>query len=59
MVVTPCGADQATLMASCWMDNPIDHDRLLLKHQLRSPFGCKNNITIACGMLSTAAIDVK
>ncbi len=33
MVVSPCGASRATSMASSWMDNPTDKDRLLLKHQ--------------------------
>ncbi len=29
----PCGVDWATSMASSWMENPTDKDRLLLKHQ--------------------------
>ncbi len=31
MVVITCGADWATSMASSWMENPTDKDRLLLK----------------------------
>ncbi len=27
----PCGSDLATSMASFWMENPTDKDRLLLK----------------------------
>ncbi len=34
-VVSPYGADQATSMASSWMGNPIDKDRLLLMHQMK------------------------
>ncbi len=38
MVVSPCGADRATSMASSWMENPTDKDRLLPKHQRCPPF---------------------
>ncbi len=31
------GADWATYMASSWMENPTDKDKLLLKHQMRPP----------------------
>ncbi len=31
MAVSP----RATAMASSWLDNPTDKDRLLLKHQMR------------------------
>ncbi len=34
----PCGVDRATSMASPWMENPTDKDRLLPKHQLCRPF---------------------
>ncbi len=32
------GADRATLTALWWMDNPTEHDWLLLKSQLSSSF---------------------
>ncbi len=44
MVVAPCGADRATSTASSWMENPIDKERLLLKHQwLDHRFCCEDN----------------
>ncbi len=43
MVVSPCGADRATSMASSWMENPAYKDMLLLKHHCARRFHWENN----------------
>ncbi len=38
MIVSPCGADLATSMASSLTENPTDNDRLVFKRQRWPPF---------------------
>ncbi len=56
-----CGADRATSMASSWMGNPTDMDKLQLKHQLCTPFpvcGKQRRFNaLATSILSSAVVE--
>ncbi len=43
LIVSPCGANRVTFMASSWMPNPAHQDGLLFKNELSLPFLCADS----------------